>query len=132
MAVVVLDIAVEDAKEVAAAGEQEMVQAFPAHGADPALGDGVGVRGLYRCGDDLGADRAPEVIEGPGERAVAVADQEPDGGGLLSKRDGQVASLLGDPGAGGVGGDTREMDSSVVQLDEERHLQAVVGTRCPR
>jgi hypothetical protein len=42
MAVVVPDVAVEDAKEVAAPGE-EMVQAFPAQGTDPALGNGVGV-----------------------------------------------------------------------------------------
>ena len=118
MAVVVPDVAVEDAKEVAAAGDQEMVQAFPAHGADPPLGDGVGVRGLDRGADDLGVDRAPEVIEGPRELAVAVADQEPDGGSLLIKRDTQVAGLLGDPSAGGVGGDTSEVDSSGVQLDE--------------
>jgi hypothetical protein len=32
MAVVVPDVAVEDAKEVATAGDQEMVQAFPGHG----------------------------------------------------------------------------------------------------
>jgi hypothetical protein len=31
--------------------------------------------------------------------------------------------LLGDPGAGGVGGDTSEVDSSGVQLDEEQHIQ---------
>src|SRR5829696_1693354 len=122
MAVVVPEVAVEDAKEVAAAGEQEMVQAFSAYGADPALGDGVGVRGLDRGADDLGADRAPDVVEGSGELAVAVADQEPDDSGLLIKRDGQVAGLLGDPGAGGVGGDTSEVDSSDVQLDEEQHV----------
>jgi hypothetical protein len=46
MAVVRPDLAVEDAKEVAAAGDQEMVQAIPGHGADPALGNGVGVRRL--------------------------------------------------------------------------------------
>ena len=45
MAVVVPDVAVEDAKEVAAPGDQEMIEAFPAHGADPPLGNGVGVRG---------------------------------------------------------------------------------------
>jgi hypothetical protein len=75
MAVVMPDVAVEDAKEVTAAGDQEVVQAFPAHGSDPALGKGVGVRGLDRCTDDLCTDRAPGVIEGPGELAVAVADQ---------------------------------------------------------
>jgi len=31
--------------------------------------------------------------------------------------------LLGDPGAGGVGGDTSELDSSGVQVDEAQHLQ---------
>src|SRR4029453_4364426 len=110
MAVVMPDVAVEDAKEVTAAGDQEVVQAFPGHGADPTPGDGVGVWGLYRCADYLCTDRAPDVIEGPGELAVAVADQEPDGGGLLIKRDGQVAGLLGGPSAGGVSGDTREVD----------------------
>ena len=85
MAVVVPDVAVEDAKEVQAAGDQEMVQAFPAHGSNPALGNGVGVRGLDRRTDDLGTDRAPEVIEGSGEPAVAVAEQEPEAG-LLIKR----------------------------------------------
>ena len=54
-------------------GDQEMVQAFPAHGANPPLGNGVGVRGLDRRTDDLRTDRAPEVIEGPGELALAVA-----------------------------------------------------------
>jgi hypothetical protein len=100
-----------------------MVQALPAHGTDPALGDGIGVRRLNRCEDDLCTDRAPDVIEGPGELAVTVAEQEPDGGSLLIKRDGQVAGLLGDPGAGGVGGYIRQVDSSGVQLDEEHHVQ---------
>src|SRR4029453_17217784 len=105
MAVVMPDVAVEDAKEVTAAGDQEVVQAFPAHGADPALGDGVGVRGLYRCADDLCTDRAPDVIEGPGELAVAVVDQELAGGGLLIKRGGQVGGLVGAPSAGWVSGE---------------------------
>jgi hypothetical protein len=102
MAVVVLDVAVEDAKKLPTPSDQEMVQALPAHGTDPALGDGVGVRRLDRGADDLGTEPVPEVIEGSGELAVTVADQEPDGGGLLIKRDGQVAGLLGNPGAGGL------------------------------
>jgi hypothetical protein len=99
-----------------------MVQAFPAHGANPALGNGVGVRGLDRCADDLRTDRAPEVIEGSGELALAVAEQEPQAGFLI-KRAKEIPGLLSDPCAGGVGGDTREVDSSGVQLDEEQHIQ---------
>jgi hypothetical protein len=41
----------------------------------------------------------PDVVEGPGELAVAVADQEPDDSGLLIERGGEVAGLLGDPQA---------------------------------
>jgi hypothetical protein len=92
VAVVVLEVAVEDVKKLPTAGDQEMVQAFPAHGADPALGDGVGVRRLDGCADDLSADRAPDIIECPGELAVAVADQEPEGGGVVVERGEEIAA----------------------------------------
>jgi hypothetical protein len=48
MAVVVLDVRAQDAKKLATPGDQEMVQALPAYRADPALGNGVGVRRLDR------------------------------------------------------------------------------------
>jgi hypothetical protein len=116
MAVVVPDVDVQDANKLPTPGDQEMVQALSAHGANPALGHRVGVRRLDRCQDDLGTEPVPDVVEGPGELAVAVVDQELDGGGLLLERGDEVAFLLGDPGAGGVGGDTSEVDSSGVQL----------------
>jgi hypothetical protein len=50
---------------------------------------------------DLGTGRAPDVIEGPGELAVTVADQEPDGRGVVVEDGGQVAGLLRDPGTVG-------------------------------
>jgi hypothetical protein len=46
MAVVVLDIEMQDANKLPTPSDQEMVQALPAHGANPALGDGIGVRSL--------------------------------------------------------------------------------------
>src|SRR5512133_2975188 len=124
MAVVVPDVEVQDAKKVLTPSDQEMIQALPAHSTDPALGDGVGVRGLDRYTDDLRTDRAPDVIEGPGELAVAVADQESEAA-LLIKCAKEIPGLLGDPGAGGVGGDTGEVDSSGVQLDEEQDIQSL-------
>jgi hypothetical protein len=54
---VLLDVTVKDGKQPPVAGDQKMVQALPAHGTDPALGDGVGVRRLDRCAEDAGADR---------------------------------------------------------------------------
>jgi hypothetical protein len=53
MAVVVLDVEVQDANKLPAPCDQEVVQALLAHSADPALGEGVGVRSLDRCVDDL-------------------------------------------------------------------------------
>jgi hypothetical protein len=120
-------------------------QALLAHGANPALGDGVSVRGLDRCQDDLGTHRTPDVVEGPGELAVTVADQESDGSGLLIEHGHEVAGLLGDPGACGVGGDAGEVDAPVVQLDKNstysrcrntvstvRRSQATMPAACPR
>jgi hypothetical protein len=70
----------------------------------------------------LGTDRAPAVIQGPGELAVVVAEQEPEAG-LLIKRAKQIPGLLGDPVAGGVDGATSEVDSSGVQLNEAQDIQ---------
>jgi hypothetical protein len=123
MAVVVLDVDVQDAKKLPTPGDQEMVQTLLAHGADPALGDGVGVRSLDRREDDLGAEPVPDVIEGPGELAVTVADQEPEGGGLLIEHGDEVAGLLDDPGTCGVGGDASQVHAPVVQLDDKQHVQ---------
>jgi len=122
MAVVVLDIEVQDVKKLPPPGDQEVVQALLAYGANPALGDGVGVGGLDRRHDDLGADRAPDVVEGSGELAVSVVDQEPDGRGIVFEGDEEVTGLLGDPRTGGVGGDAGKMHTPVVKLDEEQHV----------
>jgi len=72
MAVVVLDVEVQDVTKLPPPGDQEVVQALLAYGANPALGDGVGVRRLNRCADDLGADRAPDVVEDPGELKLVI------------------------------------------------------------
>jgi hypothetical protein len=42
MTVVVLDVEVQDVKKLPPPGDQEVVQALPAHGANPALSDGWG------------------------------------------------------------------------------------------
>jgi hypothetical protein len=109
MALVVLEVAVQDANQLSTPRDQKMIEALLAYAANPALGDGVGVRRLDRRQDDLGTDRTPDVVEGPGELAVSVAEQAPDDGGLLIERGGEVAGLLGDPGTGGVGGDAGEV-----------------------
>jgi transposase len=60
----VADVDAEDVLELAATEDQEPVEAFPAHAADPAFGVGVCVRRLDRCSDDPDALAAEDAVEG--------------------------------------------------------------------
>ena len=75
MPVVMLDIGGQDTLQVSGSGDEEVVEAFPANGADPSLRVRIPVRGLIGRPYDVGADGGPDVIEGPGELGVPVADQ---------------------------------------------------------
>ena len=92
--VVVLDVLAQDDVEVAWSGDQEVVEAFPAQGADEALGDGVRPRCADRGSDDPDAGAGEDGVEGGGELGVPVADQEPEPVGVVAEVDEQVAGLL--------------------------------------
>ena len=119
MGVVVLDIDPQHLLEVAAADNQQPVQALGPHRADPAFGVGVGVGRLHRRDQHLSALRPEHVVEGAGELRVPVADEELQWPMLEHQ---QVAGLLGDPGAVRVGGRAGQVDPAGVQFDEEQHL----------
>jgi hypothetical protein len=53
MAVVVIDVGVQDALELATTGHQAPVEALAPHGGDEALGKRVRRRRVDRCSDDL-------------------------------------------------------------------------------
>src|SRR5438067_9205513 len=63
-AVVVLDVDVEDVLELAAAEDQQTIEAFAADGAEPALYVGVRVRRLDRRACDLEVAAREEGIKG--------------------------------------------------------------------
>ena len=71
---------------------------------------------------DVGAGE--HGVEGGGELGIAVADQEPELLGAVAEVDQQVAGLLGDPGAGGMGGDPGEVDAAAGVLDHHEHVEA--------
>ena len=50
--------------------------------------------------------------------------REPELLGAVAEVDEQVAGLLGDPLAGGVGGDPGEVDAAVAVLDHHEHVEA--------
>ena len=55
-------------------------------------------------------------VEGGGELGIPVADQELELIGVVAEVDEQVAGLLGDPGAGGVGGDAGVRGSRMLHM----------------
>ena len=80
----------EDPAEMGWSDNEQVIEAFSADGADPPFRVGVGVGCPDRGGDDTCADRAPDVVEGPGELGVAVPDEVSDDAcGVLEGR-GQV------------------------------------------
>ena len=100
LVVVVLEVLAQDALEVALVADQEPVEALGADGADEALGVGVRDGRADRRLDDADPFAREHGVEGGGELAVAVSDQEPERG--ESRVQGEVAGLLGNPGAGRV------------------------------
>jgi hypothetical protein len=101
--VVVVDVDAQHAFEVAAVEDQQPVEALGAHGFDEALGDRVRFGRANRRPDDLDAFAAEDAVEVTRELAVAIADQEANRRRSLRQGPGELASLLGDPGAVWVG-----------------------------
>ena len=71
---------------------------------------------------DVGAGE--DGVEGGGELAVPVADQEPELVGPVAEVHQQVAGLLGDPVPGGVGSNPGEVHAATVVLDHEEDVEA--------
>jgi hypothetical protein len=66
---------------------------------------------------------ADHVVEPAAELRVTMANKETHPASSFLEDKQQVAGLLGDPGAVGVGGHAGQVDSAGVQLDEEQHVQ---------
>ena len=77
-AVVVPNIDAQDVLELAAAEDEDPVEAVGAHGADSALGEGVCVWRLDRGPDHFDVLGAEDLVERAAELAVAIMDEEPE------------------------------------------------------
>jgi hypothetical protein len=122
MPVVVLEIDPEDLLQVTTANDQQPVQALGADGTDPPLRIGVRVRRLDRRHEHLGTLGAEHVVEATTELRVPVADKRAHPPAVLGQHQEQVAGLLGDPGATGVGSHASELDPASVVFDEEQYI----------
>jgi hypothetical protein len=72
--------------------------------------------------DDLDALAAEQLVEGSGELAVAIVDQETHP--LENVGEAEVVRLLNGPGSGRVRGATDNMDTPAAELDEEQDVHA--------
>jgi hypothetical protein len=95
------------------ADDQDAIEEFATNRADEAFGDRVGSRRLHRRLDDPDVDGGECSVEGGSELgvavAVAVADEDPESAFGVVEVHEQVAGLLGQPGAGRVGGDSEDV-----------------------
>jgi len=101
--------------------DQDPVEAVGADCANPALGEGVGVRRSDRGSDDFDAFGAEDLVEGMAEFRVAIVDQEPKRL-LFAELHDEVARLLGRPAPVriGVAGDV--LDPPGRDRDEEQYV----------
>jgi hypothetical protein len=108
-------------------GDEDAVEEFASDAADEPFGDRVGPRRLHWCLDDADVGGCEHGVERGGEFGVAVADQEPEASAGRVEVDEQVAGLLGQPGAGGVGGDAEDVYPAGGVLDDEERIQPAQG-----
>jgi hypothetical protein len=120
----VLDVLAQHDLEVSWSGDQQVVETFPAQGADEPFGDRVRPGRPDRGADDPDVSTGEHGVERGGELAVPVADQEPEPVGVFAEVHEQVAGLLGDPVSGGMGGDSGEVHAATVVLDDEENVEA--------
>src|SRR5713101_5693195 len=119
--VVVAAVDAEYVFEVAAAEDQNPVEAVGADGTYPAFGVGVCVRRPHRRPDHLHSFGAEDFVEGVTELRVAIMDEEPKLL-LLAELHDQIAGLLDDPAAVRVCGAGDVLDTPVRERDEEEHV----------
>ncbi len=98
---------------VSLVGDQEAVEQFAADGADEALGDCVRSRCLHWRLDDPEVDSGEDGVEGGGELAVAVAEEESEASAGVVQVHEQVAGQLCEPRSGRMSGDAEDVDAAV-------------------
>jgi hypothetical protein len=108
--------------QVAAAEDQQPVKTLAADGANEALRVRVCLWCADRRVDHFDPFAAEDLVEGRGELAVAVVDQEAHP--LEDAGEAEIPRLLGDPGAGGVGRAAGQVDVAAFELDEEQDVEA--------
>src|ERR1039457_3866875 len=99
VAVVVLDVLVDDGLEMSTTEDEHPVQTFTPDSTDEALSDGGCTGRPDRSADGPDTFGAEDLVEAGRELGVTIADQEFDRPGSLGQFIGQIPGLLDHPGA---------------------------------
>ena len=122
MPVVVSDVLAHGVEKVSFAVDEDVVQALPPCGADPAFRERVRPRRSRGIAHDPHALRREDRVRGPDELRVPVADREPELVGPLAQNHEQVAGLLGHPLTGRMGRGAEQVDPTGCDLHDEPDL----------
>ena len=112
--------------------DEDAIEAVIADGPHPALSERVRVRCLHRSPDHIDPLGAEDVVEGAAELRVAIMDQQLELRLMLARLHDEVASLLGDPGAVGVGSAGDELEPARREREEEEHIDPLQRERLDR
>jgi hypothetical protein len=122
--VVVPGVLCENRPQVPFAEDQHPVGHLGPGGEDEPFGVGVRARAAGRNLHRLDAGGGQGRVEGRAELAGAVADQEPQARGPVTKACEQVADLLGGPRAVRVRGDSQDVQVTGADPRDEQAVQA--------
>ena len=100
--VVMLDKFGHHVSKVTAAEDQDVVERLSTCGAHPSLGKCIRPRSAEWSLDNLDALSPQDFVKGSREFRVAVTEQKPGSECAILGVPGEMARLLGDPGAGGM------------------------------
>jgi len=117
---------------VSASEDEDAIEAVAADGPQPALSECVRVRRPNRRPDHLDPLGAEDFVEGAAELRVAIVDQQLESRLMLAQLHGEIASLLGDPGAVRVGCAGDQLEPAGRERDEEEDLDPPQRERLDR
>jgi hypothetical protein len=122
--VVVLKVFGQHPPQMALIDDKQPVEKFPAQGTDDPFADRVRSRRLRWAGENPDAFRLEHGVEGAGELACAIPNQELDRSRAVPEVHQEVARRLGRPRAVRIRSDAGQVNVAGAVLDDDQGVDA--------